>query len=223
MSVVCDSPPRIEHFSGVVDTVRDGVAYLTLTDDIGHEVEIEWDATDLASKSIQEGHHFQLTTEAVDGHTEFHFRPVVALPLDADMRHEIEDVLRRYRERGFLEDQPAKGSVSSGSEFKTAAKRSARWRVARGRVMRTLGLAACASLLVALGIGIEAWRNVPVSSENAYKLLYAQHLNTEDVKTLAAPLHAAKEGRFIGVVEGSEHQVLRPFELSFIEAQAELG
>ena len=215
MSVLSDSRPRVEQFSGVADAVRDGVAYLSLTDHAGHEIEIEWDAADLQSKSIEEGHHFQLTTAAVDGNTEFDFRPVVARPLDIDMRREIEEVLGRYRERGLLEDQSANGLTLPGSELKPAGERggvrerSKRRHINWGRVRRPLVVAACAMLLVGFGMGLESWRSAALSDDAVYKKLralgfspeesksfairYAQRFIPEGSETLAALMHAAKE------------------------------
>ncbi len=223
MSVVSDSPPRIEHFSGVVDVVRDGVAYLTLTDDVGHEIEIEWDAADLESKAIEEGHNFHLKTATVDGNTEFGFSPVVPRPLEPDTRSEIEDVLRRYREREFIDDRPTNGPISSGLAFHLAAGRSTPRRFPWRRVLGVLAVAACALLMVALGMGIETWRQAADHSAADYRILYAQHLSAEELKTLAALMRAAKEKRFPGTSETFRQQPLRPFELSFSEAQAELG
>jgi hypothetical protein len=97
--------PQIERLTGVVDAMRGGVAYLTVTDEKGHEIEIEWGADDLRAKSIEEGHYFHLTTRKTDGKDmEFEFRPVGPKPLTEESRREIEDLLSRYRDRGLLDD-----------------------------------------------------------------------------------------------------------------------
>jgi hypothetical protein len=96
--------PQTEDFTGIVDAVRDGVGYLTITDRAGREIEIEWDAADLQSRSIEEGHYFHLTTTTRGEDMVFEFRPVTPKPLPEESRREIEDLLSRYRDRGLLDD-----------------------------------------------------------------------------------------------------------------------
>jgi serine/threonine protein kinase len=95
---------QMEHFTGIVDAVRGGVAYLTLTDQEGREVEIEWDAADLRSKSIEEGHYFQLTTTTRGEEMTFEFRPVAPRPLSEPAKREIQELLSRYGDRGWSDD-----------------------------------------------------------------------------------------------------------------------
>ncbi len=104
LAFAASTQPQIERFTGIVDAIRDKVAYLMVTDEKGQEIEIEWDAADLQSKSIEEGNYFHLTTTTRGEDMVFEFRPVAPKPLPEESRREIEELLSRYRDRGFLDD-----------------------------------------------------------------------------------------------------------------------
>jgi hypothetical protein len=93
-----------QRYEGYVDAIHEGLAYLILESRSGQRLEIEWDAAELAKKSIGERQPFILKTVTIGNTIRYQFIPDRLRPLPEDMQRDIRDLLRHYRATGELDD-----------------------------------------------------------------------------------------------------------------------
>ncbi len=89
----------VQTFQGFVDAVHHGMAYLTLETADGHRLELEWDAAELAAKSIGERQPFTLETVTTSDTMRFKFTLDRLQPLSSQLLQEIDELAAHYRAR----------------------------------------------------------------------------------------------------------------------------
>jgi len=94
----------VQHYKGFVDSIRDGMAYLTLESQNGQRIELEWDARELAQKSIGERQPFVLNTMTVGDSMRCDFVGDRLQPLPEELRKDIDELVSHYRLTGDLDD-----------------------------------------------------------------------------------------------------------------------
>ena len=65
----------LQIYKGYVDAIHEGLAYLILESRNGQRLQIEWDAADLAKKSIEERQPFILKTVSIGNKFQYEFIP----------------------------------------------------------------------------------------------------------------------------------------------------
>jgi hypothetical protein len=90
-------------YQGFVEAVHDGMAHLTLETTSGHHFELEWDAAELAAKSIEERQPFILQTLTSGDTMRFQFNPDRLHPISSKLVQEIDDMTAHYRATGELD------------------------------------------------------------------------------------------------------------------------
>jgi hypothetical protein len=102
------TPPQpavlLQVYKGYVDAVHDGLAFLILESRDGKRLELEWDASELASMSIHERQPFTLKTVSMGKKFEYDFVPDKLQPLSSELQRDIKSLLSHYRARGELDD-----------------------------------------------------------------------------------------------------------------------
>lgn len=83
------APAIIQFYDGVVETVHEGLAYLTLEARNGQRFRIEWDAAELARSGIGERQPFILKTITEGNRLEYEFIPDQLRPLPDRLQDEI--------------------------------------------------------------------------------------------------------------------------------------
>jgi hypothetical protein len=101
------APAIIQFYNGVVESVHEGLAYLTLEARSGQRLQIEWDEVELAGKGIKERQPFILKTITEENKLEYEFIPDQLHPLSNDLQREISDLMSHYRATGELDDDDA--------------------------------------------------------------------------------------------------------------------
>ena len=94
----------LQIYKGYVDAIHEGLAYLILESRNGQRLQIEWDAADLAKKSIEERQPFILKTVSIGNKFQYEFIPDQLHPLPGDMQRDIQKLLSHYRATGELDD-----------------------------------------------------------------------------------------------------------------------
>jgi hypothetical protein len=94
----------LQIYKGYVDAIHEGLAYLILESRNGQRLQIEWDAADLAKKSIEERQPFILKTVSIGNKFQYEFIPDQLRPLPGDMQRDIQKLLSHYRATGELDD-----------------------------------------------------------------------------------------------------------------------
>jgi len=94
----------LQIYKGYVDAIHEGLAYLILESRNGQRLQIEWDAADLAKKSIEERQPFILKTVSIGNKFQYEFIPDQLRPLPGDMQLDIQKLLSYYRATGELDD-----------------------------------------------------------------------------------------------------------------------
>jgi hypothetical protein len=93
----------VQTYQGFVDAVHDGMAYLSLETVGGHRLALQWDARELAAKSIGERQPFVLQTLTSGDTMRFEFAPDALQPLSVHLLQEIDDLTAYYRATGELD------------------------------------------------------------------------------------------------------------------------
>jgi len=94
----------VQHYKGFVDSIRDGMAYLTLESQNGQRIELEWDASELAQKSIGDRQPFVLNTMTLGDSMRCDFVGDRLQPLPEELRKDIDELVSHYRLTGDLDD-----------------------------------------------------------------------------------------------------------------------
>ncbi|MHB1560794.1 MAG: poly(ADP-ribose) polymerase family protein [Isosphaeraceae bacterium] len=94
----------VQCYDGVVETVHEGLAYLTLEARNGRRFQIEWDAAELARSGIRERQPFALKTITQGNRLEYEFIPGQLRPLPGRLRNEIDALRDYYRATGEFDD-----------------------------------------------------------------------------------------------------------------------
>lgn len=98
------SPAIIQVYKGAVESIRGGLAYLSLESIDGQRLQIEWDAAELARLGVGERLPFILKTITVGNRMEHEFTPDELRPLSAELRSEIDALREHYRKTGQFDD-----------------------------------------------------------------------------------------------------------------------
>ena len=85
-----------ETFTGRVDNIRNGVAYLTLLPEDKEPLAAQWDADDLAKKSIGKSDLFELTMKDSGDAVTLSFRRTPRHPIPDDLWAEIQKLTDAY-------------------------------------------------------------------------------------------------------------------------------
>jgi hypothetical protein len=98
------APAIIQFYNGIVETVHEGLAYLTLEARNGHRLQIEWDEAALARKGIGGRQPFIFKMIDEGNRLVYEFIPDRLRPLPDDLQREISDLMSHYRATGELDD-----------------------------------------------------------------------------------------------------------------------
>lgn len=98
------APAVVQSYKGVVESVHEGLAYLTLEARNGQRLQIEWDAAELTGWGIGERQPFILKTIEEENKLVYEFIPDRPLPLSAELRSEIDALREYYQASGQFDD-----------------------------------------------------------------------------------------------------------------------
>lgn len=103
-SVVPKIAAVVQHYRGFVDAIHGGMAYLTLESQGGQRLELEWDARELAKKSIGERQPFILNTLTLGDTMRCDFVRDRVQPIPESLRKDINDLMSHYRSTNDLDN-----------------------------------------------------------------------------------------------------------------------
>lgn len=103
-SIVPKIAAVVQHYKGFVDAIHGGMAYLTLESRDGQRLELEWDARELAKKSIGERQPFILNTLTLGNTMRCDFVRDRDQPIPESLRKDINDLMSHYRSTNDLDD-----------------------------------------------------------------------------------------------------------------------
>ncbi len=98
------APAVVQLYKGVVESIHEGMAYLTLESRNGQRLQIEWDAAELARREIGERQPFILKTIEEENKLTYEFIPDRPQPLSAELRSQIDALREHYTATGQFDD-----------------------------------------------------------------------------------------------------------------------